>query len=440
AQVKGEKNTHTGLYAVENLEAGQPYTLTLEASGAAQPAQTTLKALPSEVPADPDGGLHVLLASCFYTQEANPQTVIGTLRAACAAVPRRGALSGPDLGMLMGDQVYLDMPLSHDVPEQRVDVDRDFEQMYTRNWRSCLAQLFHAAPHLNLPDDHEFWNNYPYAYGLAQNTRDPVGHLNWKESAKHMLARFQHVPSHREFDVDPVSFFVADGRSQRDPDATLHNTLTPAARSALDAWVKRVNRTPSLRVAVFVTGQSLLSAPAAKPMGVFADAAPSNYADYAPNLEVLLRLERPLLLITGDVHWGRVVRATRTSPARPPIYEVIVSPLSSVKDQRMRAWSALKRVVGRDRGVDWDSLPPEEPPTELGPSRKTYTGFFPQRPRCEVVEVSSAPDGRAMFRGDQLAMLSFHRTGGGRVTAKVVYWMIRDKPVSYTIPLFDSVP
>ena len=119
---------------------------------------------------------------------------------------------------------------------------------------------------------------------------------------------------------------------------------------------------------------------------------------------------------------------------------VIVSPLSSVKDQLRRTENALKRLVGIDRGLDLDSVPPCEPPAELGPDRKLHAGFFPERPACEVVKVRAAPEGRAMFRGDQLAMLSFRRTGGARISAEVVYWMIRDKPVSYTVPLFDLVP
>src|SRR5688572_15411640 len=128
AHIGRDKNTHTGLYAFEQLQPGRSYRLTVSVPGTTLAAQTTLKVLPSEVPAEPNGGLHVLLASCFYAQQVNPATLIGTLRAACAAVPRRPARSGPDLGLLMGDQVYLDMPLITNIGSAPADVYRDFEQ------------------------------------------------------------------------------------------------------------------------------------------------------------------------------------------------------------------------------------------------------------------------------------------------------------------------
>src|SRR5258707_13942556 len=38
-----------------------------------------------------------------------------------------------------------------------------FEQDYSLNWRGPLAytNVLAAAPSISLPDDHEYWNNYP---------------------------------------------------------------------------------------------------------------------------------------------------------------------------------------------------------------------------------------------------------------------------------------
>jgi hypothetical protein len=430
--------THTGLFACDGLQAGREYVLSVALGGVPR-AETKIRALPARV-AETGGSVHVLLASCYYAQQANPANLRTTLQAALENIPRRPAVSGADLAFFMGDQVYLDLPLAQDVPQDRRGIFACFEAKYAANWRSCLADFMRSAPHLNVADDHEFWNNYPYPYGLAANTKSAQGRQLWSAAAKRMIERYQHISQTFAFDVAPISFFVADGRSERDPSGNLGDTLTPASREALSAWVQRLNASDELSVGVYVTGQSMLSDPDPNATGSFADAVPTNYRDYDATLAILLGATRPLLLVTGDVHWGRVVRAAHPQ-RRHPIHEVIVSPLSTVKDQRLRALSVFRRVIGQGWGEDWDSVPPQEPPASLGLVRTFKTSRpFPIRPNCTIVAAPSAPNQRALFRGEQLAVLSFQQSGGGRVSAKVVYWMVGPRPLRHEVPLFDLVP
>jgi hypothetical protein len=85
-----------------------------------------------------------------------------------------------------------------------------------------------------------------------------------------------------------------------------------------------------------------------------ADRHLANYGDYEPIMAVLMdlaRAGRPLLSITGDVHFGRVIQAVEPSGARPTLYEVISSPSSLVttvgKDQVAGLGNLLRGLFGK---------------------------------------------------------------------------------------------
>jgi hypothetical protein len=427
--VATETRTYTGIYDLR-LSGSVSRQLSVALS-TGQSASTSLRVLPPSLPLA--GRFDVLLASCFYAPEANAD-LNKTLRQARDALPRRsdGSL-GPDCSFFMGDQVYLDNPLSEDVPETAAGAFALFESKYRKNWSVGLAELLQAGPAIHLSDDHEFWNNYPFPYLLARNTQGAPTSDYWRSAALRMLTRFQDAREYRRIDVSPLSFFLADGRMQRD--SSLAYAITPTTRQRLSAWVDDLNANPEFRVAVFVTGQSLLSEPARHPKGQVADAEPTNFEDYDLVLRELYRVKCKLILVTGDVHWGRVTLAKRLSRGDDQIHEVIVSPLSSVRDPRLRALNTLRFISRIDKSFRGDSNLPKQPPAELGFQRAFRSGELPERARCSLVARSDAKP--ALFRGDQLAMLSFERTGANKVSACVHYWMMASKPVTYRVPLFD---
>jgi len=86
---------------------------------------------------------------------------------------------------------------------------------------------------------------------------------------------------------------------------------------------------------VFVTGQSMLDEPKGSIAKKLTDAALANFTDYEPVMDELQRLKNDFLLLTGDVHFGRVTRLV-TPDLRRQGFEVIVSP------------SALVTTIGAD--------------------------------------------------------------------------------------------
>lgn len=416
----GASASYTGLFEFANLVPGSQYDVVAQL-GPNLAARARVRCWPQRLPTAHEGGFHVLLTSCFYKQQAKP-ALTKTLAAAVSQLPQRAGVSGPDLAMFLGDQVYLDMPITKDVPSDRTGIYGTFEAMYKATWRSDFARFLESAPAVHVSDDHEFWNNFPFRYRLAGNTKTPAGRALWTQAAAHMLARFQHVEPFRRVDVAPLSFFFADGRAWRGGGDDMWNqTLDPRALAALKQWIRDLNGPQGFGLGVFVSGQSMLSEPGNS------DAAPSNFRDYDTILEALLSASCPLLLVTGDVHFGRVTNMRH--PSRPaPLCEVIVSPLASVKDQRLRALNVFKRIVGIGGDQDWDSVKPKNAPAAIGAKRSFPDSrfAFPTRPNCQT---------KTLVQGDQLGMLSFSRIAGNRVKVTMTYWKVADKPIPINVQL-----
>src|SRR6476661_2442461 len=80
-------------------------------------------------------------------------------------------------------------------------------------------------------------------------------------------------------------------------------------------------------IAVLVTGPSLFQEAKGGLARKAFDSNLSNYTDYGEIMDGLLKLSqagRPSLLLTGDVHYGRIVRAWDRMWPHSTIHEVIV--------------------------------------------------------------------------------------------------------------------
>src|SRR5206468_3730636 len=74
----------------------------------------------------------------------------------------------PDLSLLVGDQVYADAPFSHYFLRSRTNPRAGLLLKYWLTWgmsrtqpRTGLRGVLTTGPNYFLPDDHEFWNNWP---------------------------------------------------------------------------------------------------------------------------------------------------------------------------------------------------------------------------------------------------------------------------------------
>ena len=363
----------------------------------------------------------MLLVSCFHQAE-DRRGLAGTI------VSQLKATSKPHLTILAGDQVYLDLPTLKDFPDELPFLAQKFEEDYALNWAGPLAytEVLEAAPAISCPDDHEFWNNYPHPSPFIANSRFPSGQDRWRNAAQAMYEGFQlPYPTKLGFaetiDVDPLSFFFADTRTGKNINRLF--TMTTDARKQLDDWVTNV--IAAGRFGVFVSGQSLFAKAAGSIGGSIGDYELANYGDYGEIIRSLRRLvdegKKPVLCLTGDVHWGRVATTQDIRTGRTAFVEVISSPVSLVSTVGVDQVKLMINVFG---GLFGDKNPwprhsePATLPTFL--AADVLGKAFP----CSWVHGQ---------RGNHVVMLSFRQQGGG-LELRVKYWPIsRDAQVGKPI-------
>jgi phosphodiesterase/alkaline phosphatase D-like protein len=398
----------TGIYEFTGLTPDTCYAITAEAG----PGRATLntRTLPAAVPTGFDRWFNVLLVSCFHQAE-DRKGLAGTIASQLKAVTK------PHLTLLMGDQVYLDLPTLQDFPDDLVWLAEKFENDYTRNWRGPLgySQLLSTAPTLAVPDDHEYWNNYPHPSPFIGTSLTPAGRDRWQRAAQVLYEGFQLAYPNAlgepvQLEVEPLSFFVADTRSKRAED---RSCILPAeAHQQMDDWVSTV--IAKQQFGVFVAGQSLFTQSIGHLAGAVVDYALPNYDDYGRLIRCLQRLAdagRPTLCLTGDVHWGRVVAAMDIRTGRTAFTEIISSPTSLVttigRDQVKQVGDFIGGLFGARN--PWPRhASPEEPPAFLA------TDVLQGRFQCSTVHPQ---------KGNHLALLRFRQHGSG-LELRVTYWPI----------------
>lgn len=301
-------------------------------------------------------GVTMVLASCFYR---------GNSRLSSAPLPKLVGL--PHLKMLCGDQIYLDLSAGGLYPHPLKDPWEEYEQQWNDDhFLSWMA----SGGNLCLPDDHEFWNNYPSqrrAGFLSALFQEPPADIDRKmEQAfliyqgvlnadpDELLAQGALVKDHLYYFEFPGAHAPANFRK-------LFRMLvldTRTRRSALDIetdasqsqftdphWLKDVTQRLAQRDGpiVLVTSQSLLDR---------GGGSESNLADYenqfATLWNALLGCEHQALLLTGDIHWSRVQEVVRDKKMRH--YEVVSSALSRINLTSVK-WRGVESKVTWPGGV-----------------------------------------------------------------------------------------
>ena len=412
----------TGVFELRDLPAATP--LTLEITAGTERIERRVETLPVQVPDALQGRFNVLLLSCFHQLEDKTGTA--------GAVLSRLKVK-PDLTLFAGDQVYLDLPTIADFRDDVGWLGNKFQNDYLANWfgdrRSTgdplaippgYPEVLALAPGVFMPDDHEYWNNYPFWASVIQNSWSSDGRERWKRAAEAAYRGFQENPAlgfgtARVLDVEPLSILMLDTRSQRSMTSRgkVGDLLGAPGRKALADWVQRlVQRSTGARpwFGMLVTGQSFFSPAAGAAKGAIADYEyPDYWPDFAFMVEQVERLTKaglPLILATGDVHWGRMLRADDPAAPGAAVFEVISSPTSLVSsvivDQAKEVWGAIKNLFGAS-----DPWPrhddPGKPPERFG-SIGQYSPTVMQR------TTTGKP---AAMRGNQAFMLRFARAGSG---------------------------
>lgn len=411
----------TGFYEFSGLTPNTVYEIELKAG--ADRIIRSVRTLPESVPFGPQDRLNVLLLSCFHRLEDKTGLagkVLSQLRVK------------PHLTLFMGDQVYLDLPTIRNFSNNAAWLANKFQGDYLDNWFGDRAaapaahvvpagfpQALALAPAAFMPDDHEYWNNYPFSSPFIQNSWASADRQRWKDAAELTYCGFQQTGSApfgqaRVVAIDPLSILVLDTRSRRDASSRtrLGDLLGGAGRRALTAWAdglvqSAASGTP--RYGMFVTGQSLFRSAVGKVRGQVADFEFPDYeGDYRFMMDELERVTQaglPVLCLTGDVHWGRMLRADELSGQSAPIFEVISSPTSLVStvfaDQASEVWGAIRGLLGSRNPWPRHS-DPENPPPRFGNTQQYAT------------KVMSRADGKpAGMRGNHAIMMRFARAGSG---------------------------
>ncbi len=397
--VSGEEpRVFTGLYDFSVLPgASGPFQVGVSLDGGA-PVTASLKVLPHAVPTGLERSFNVLISSCFYWKE-DKEGLAGTV---LDSIRREW---NPDLLLLVGDQVYLDQPPLASIPTDPAPMARRFENLYAYNWFEDvgLAKGLRGAPFACVPDDHDYWNNYPHAALHIRATWSKKDRDTWGRVARTLYGHFQHVePSPPGtplvLDVDPLSFCILDTRANRQENYSA--VLSPEAMKRVVRWAEAC--VAGRKLAVLVTGQSMLMGKAGSFNRRWGDSTRPNYGDYKPLVEQLERLMRQagdVLLVTGDFHWGRTAQLTPQDvlAGAQELYEVVSSPTSLLSDSVLDDIGGVGKPPKRD--PDW----PRHSEADILAGIFEFEGTH----RRHVAITTHRQT------GNQVCMLSFRRSGSG---------------------------
>lgn len=335
---------------------GKTFTVRFpELEGTNRRAPLMWQTRPAEIDA---AGLRFFFGSCFWWNDDKD----GHFQKAVEAVIRCEKPARPAFKFLAGDQIYLDYPIPLNplnTPAEKVAA------RYNQYWGDDnYREMMLATPNFFLGDDHEWWNDYP----------EPQMHLphTWRESTRADYAQvassyfdsFQASlnPGGRhyyQFEIPPVSFFVADTRSLRervgDNDMGQH-FMSADQWEALEQWQQELQGP-----GILVTGMPLL-----EKLGDWKDHTLKNFSDYSRLLDLFSRslegdnlegVPHDIVILTGDIHTARHCRATLWGRDDLHVHELVASPASRVGPflSEPDPSQAPKHIV-RPNGTRWANV------------------------------------------------------------------------------------
>lgn len=320
---------------IDRLVPGRRYPLRLVSRGIERATGIGVT-LPTELPPIGAKPFICLVGSCF----AHFGDAAGAAGAAYRNLPT-GAR--PDVKFLTGDQVYLDAPFPRYLYNVFAEPNLQAELLatYLATWTqsgdgSGFTQLLRDGATYFTSDDHEVWNNAPLPTPVVRATWWPFGDRGaaWSRIARRLYGDFQAPDRTASFEVGTLSFFVLDTRLERTMD---RSRFTGAERmTALVRWVDGL-----AGPGVLVVGQPIFVKPSGL-KGFLADFGLADFAQYGDLVRALFRSRHDILVLTGDVHFGRV--AGCRLPSGAALVEVIASPFALVDPLVGGKWSEPPQV------------------------------------------------------------------------------------------------
>lgn len=398
---RGKPLNHRALFRLQWPATSDRFGITVRIPGTMIKTSLTSRRPPASLPAKTMASFNLLLSSCYYQLNDKSRALADVIKAIKPV---------PDFTYLAGDQVYLDLPSLQNLPGNKKRLAQTLGKKYYTNWFSTslgqpgLADVLSHGPVFCVPDDHEFWNNFPLTQAQLGNTHSEQDRANWQEIAQRLYERYQMSPAQAcgffRQDIEPLSMLFLDGRTRRD--AGGEQMFNDATHVAIEKWMqdliaRKKNNQPA--VGLLSSGQALLIEEPGRWARKLADMEMPNYKDFPRLTGALAKLfdyEIPVIYITGDVHWGRIVEGTNYK-GKKLFYEVIASPSrlidTAISDQKNDIKNAWHTLLG-------DAKP------------------FPKHPDapCDLAGIRMGNlnlSTKHQQQGDHVALLRFHAIAGG---------------------------
>ncbi|MBN0987501.1 hypothetical protein [Amphritea pacifica] len=365
--------------------------------------------LPAQLPDSGQKPFTVGFGSCFYNHRDGGQAA-GSYK---ALYDRGDEAVKPTITFLTGDQVYLDIgfdSLSFVNSEIRQRVADD----YALHWQA-LGSILNRGATWMLPDDHEYWNDYPFYDSLIPTLltlKIKQVRETWSRAAYDGVQRVQQSPRLDFFKLgDELSFCLADLRSYRDQ----HSFLPDADFDRLTHWARSL------------TAPGVLVIP--QPLIVEENKTERNLLSfkqqYQQLIEALGESGHDIVLLSGDVHFGRIAVAS-LGPQGGRLIEVIASPLSNL--------TGLNGIA--------TATPSFKPKKFPDPALFSIPGWSAQPVRYDKSFAVSTKKGWPLSAypmartREHFMTASFNRAGNGEVRLKVNAWRVRERD-SENLPARD---
>ena len=366
--------------------------------------------LPQRIPLKGKKPFTLALGSCFYNHRDGGQAA-----ASYKALYERGSGNvRPDVTFLTGDQVYLDigfdsLSLRPDEVRQRIAND------YALHWQA-LGSILNRGGTWMLPDDHEYWNDYPFYDSLIPTLlalKLPWVRRAWNSAAKDAVKNVQRSPKVDTFSIGKdLSFCLADLRSFRESNKFIATQMfTPIVN-----WAKSL-RSPG----VFVSPQPLIVERNPTERNLL-----SFQSQYKELVEALAHSGHDIVVLSGDVHFGRIATVPLgNNGAR--LIEVIASPLSNLTGLNGISTSVPKQTPRKfpdPRAVTIDGWTPATVKYDKAFNVKTKRGWW----------LSAYPRERTR---EHFMTVGFSRLANAEIELMVDAWRVRERSGSKNLPVKD---
>lgn len=321
----------------------------------------TFTTLPQALPTNRNKAFTVALSSCFYEHRD-----CGQAARAFKGLYERGAESvRPDIKFMVGDQVYLDIGLDSLSPVTK-EVRQRVAEDYAKHWQALGSILARGGAWM-LPDDHEFWNDYPFYDSLLPTLfMLKINKIRnaWKGASRDGVLNVQQSSKVDTFDIgDDLSFCVADLRSYRSKTQFIDNQ----GFAQMVSWAEGL-----IKPGVLVIPQVLLAEKNKLERNLL-----SFKKQYSQLITAMASSGHDIVVMSGDVHFGRIAQV-KMGANGGRLIEVVSSPMSNLTGLNSLASDKAKTTPKQfpdPKAIDIANFEPQNVQYDKNFNVRTKKGF-----------------------------------------------------------------